>query len=328
MQLILGDCLDELKALADNSVDSIVTDPPYGISFMNRKWDYDIPSIDIWIECLRVLKPGGHILAFASSRTYHRMAIRIEDAGFIIRDQLMWIYGSGFPKNHKIGDGWGTALKPAHEPIVMARKPLSEKTVAGNVLKWGTGAINIDDTRIKMKDGDKMDIRRYNQYQDTFNSYIDGNPNEEKKYEVVEPNSLGRWPANIMFDDDTDENWKRYFYCPKASNKDKNEGLDQFEEKLKAGAEFRPNHMEKALEGQTGNPFGRWNKIKNNHPTVKPTELMVYLIKLVTPPQGIVLDPFMGSGSTGKAAIKNGFDFIGVEKEEEYLKIAKERIKI
>jgi site-specific DNA-methyltransferase (adenine-specific) len=200
MKLLLhGDCLEKLKLLKENSIDSIVTDPPYGLSFMNKKWDYDVPSTDIWIECLRVLKPGGHLLSFSGSRTYHRMAVRIEDAGFEIRDQIMWVYGSGFPKSHNIGkavdklqgnerevvgtsdkksfeswadftereferkdnnitkgtsewEGWGTALKPSHEPIVMARKPLSEKTVAENVLRWGTGGLNIDESRIGTDD--------------------------------------------------------------------------------------------------------------------------------------------------------------------------------
>ena len=157
MKLLLGDCLEKLKELDDNSIDSIVTDPPYGLSFMGKKWDYDVPSVEIWEECMRVLKPGGHLLSFAGSRTYHRMAVRIEDAGFEIRDQIMWIYGSGFPKSHNIGhkvdeyQGWGTALKPAHEPIVMARKPF-KGSVADNVLEWGTGGINIDDSRISTDD--------------------------------------------------------------------------------------------------------------------------------------------------------------------------------
>jgi site-specific DNA-methyltransferase (adenine-specific) len=324
MKLLLGDCLDKLKELDDNSIDSIVTDPPYGLSFIGKKWDYDVPSVEIWEECMRVLKPGGYLLSFAGSRTYHRMAVRIEDAGFEIRDQIMWIYGSGFPKSHDVGKniekrkvggiknlkqigtkhgikvetgtqgfsyskeyvpgvsmggkqiggqipvyeitndykGWGTALKPAHEPIVMARKPLSGKTVADNVIEWGTGGINIDDSRIETTD------------------------------------NLDRFPANIIFDEEAgkllDEQYitevSRFFYCPKTSKSDRNEGTD------------------------------------NNHPTVKPTDLMLYLIRLVTPKGGTTLDPFMGSGSTGKAAIRGGFDFIGIEREKEYLQIAESRI--
>ena len=374
MRLELGDCLEVLKTIPDNSVDSIVTDPPYGLSFMNKKWDYDVPSVEIWTECLRVLKPGGHLLSFSGSRTYHRMAVRIEDAGFEIRDQIMWIYGSGFPKSHNIGkavdklqgnerevvgeinskgfeswadftdredwttknkertkgqsewEGWGTALKPAHEPIVVARKPLSEKSVAENVLKWGTGGLNIDVSRV----------------------------------------GGGRWPANIMFDEEAGQildeqsgvsgtgkkkigkdrraffheqnqifsggtktsqriedygdkgGASRFFYCPKTSKKDRDEGLDLQDDKI----------LNRVNSGGLEND-PRWAPItvKNNHPTVKPTSLMEYLIKLVTPVGGTVLDPFMGSGSTGKGAVRNGFDFIGIEREEEYIKIAEARIK-
>jgi len=385
MKLILGDSLDKLKTLEENSVDSVVTDPPYGLSFMGKKWDYDVPSVDLWKEVYRVLKPGGHLLSFAGSRTYHRMAVNIEDAGFEIRDQIMWVYGSGFPKSHNIGkavdklrgtvadelptepmitgtevgaisknrrcaickkaissgnpckcdreykannehNGWGTALKPAHEPIVVARKPLSEKTIAQNVLKWGTGGINIDGCRVKhnepikkmkaQKGGDKV----YGQ--------------AGRKEETTELKATGRFPANFIHDG-SDEvvglfpetksgggnksnklptnktqvvptidntNWKqdsgsaaRFFFCAKASKSERNKGLEGFE------------------KGCT-------------HPTVKPLKLMQYLVRLVTPPQGTVLDPFMGSGSTGIACKKEDFDFIGIELEEEYLKIAQARI--
>jgi DNA modification methylase len=377
MKLLLGDCIDKLKELDDNSIDSIVTDPPYGLSFMGKKWDYDVPSQEIWEECYRVLKPGGHLLSFAGSRTYHRMAVRVEDAGFEIRDQILWIYGSGFPKSHNIGkavdklqgnerevvettnsrdrtkhnantiftgqnvsgwndskgnspyEGWGTALKPAHEPIVMARKPF-KGTVAQNVLEWGTGGINIDGCRIATNDdltravhpaGNKI----YGKYK-TF-----GQDGQE-----VQPEG-GRFPANIIFDEESgkilDEQSgelrfsyainssrkkeynnssygisgptadsskadygkkggaSRFFYCPKTSKTDRNEG-----------------------------------NTTNQHPTVKPTALMAYLIRLVTPKGGTTLDPFMGSGSTGKAAIRGGFDFVGIEREEEYMEIATARI--
>jgi DNA modification methylase len=396
MRLELGNNLEVLKTMPDNSVDSIVTDPPYGLSFMNKKWDYDVPSTELWVECLRVLKPGGHLLSFSGSRTYHRMVVRIEDAGFEIRDQIMWVYGSGFPKSHNIGkavdkilgnerevvgtqtstdikggnllnsisdkgigtykidvtkgtsewEGWGTALKPAHEPIVMARKPLSEKSVAENVLQWGTGGINIDVSRIATDDylGGG-----------TFGGMF-GNGKEASKPEA---GSIGRWPANIIFDEEagqvldqqsgikksTPYNHKlvnnkiygkydfeetnggysdkggasRFFYCPKASKKDRDEGLDLFEE----------NNRKLWNERYYTYPDGTERpeyKLKNNHPTVKPTALMEYLIKLITPANGIVMDPFMGSGSTGKAAARNGFDFIGIEMDEEYIKIAKARI--
>ena len=368
--LMLGDCLEKLKELDDNSVDSIVTDPPYGLSFMGKKWDYDVPSKEIWQECLRVLKPGGHLLAFAGSRTYHRMAVRIEDAGFEIRDQIMWIYGSGFPKSMNIGkavdkiqgnerevvettnsrdrtkhnantiftgqnvsgwndskgnspwEGWGTALKPAHEPIVMARKPLSEKTVVDNVLEWGTGGINIDDSRVGV-----IELKQYTgtkKPKSLSNTNIYGDYNYKKSDQPL-PDS--RFPANVIFDEeagkilDEQSAASRFFYCPKASKKDRNEGLDEFEKK------------QQDLSRKEGNPGGNnprnrgLNKRQNYHPTVKPTNLMLYLIRLVTPKSGITLDPFMGSGSTGKAAIRGGFNFVGIEREEEYFKIANARIK-
>ena len=263
IKLMLGDCLFKLKELEDNSVDSIVTDPPYGLSFMGKHWDYGVPSQEIWEECLRVLKPGGHLLAFAGSRTYHRMAVRIEDAGFEIRDQIMWIYGSGFPKSLNISkqinkqndtlktvgvskagktaldqssawnktsnsheyditesnsdaakqwDGWGTALKPAHEPIVMARKPLSENTVSDNVLKYGTGGINIDGCRIATTDtlgggatnGSVLDI-------DGFDRPWMHDEEKMKEYQqkmqdnVAHAENLGRFPANVIFDGEAGE---------------------------------------------------------------------------------------------------------------------------
>lgn len=371
--LMLGDCLEKLKELDDNSVDSIVTDPPYGLSFMGKKWDYDVPSKEIWQECLRVLKPGGHLLAFAGSRTYHRMAVRIEDAGFEIRDQIMWIYGSGFPKSMNISkyidkkfgtekivgqgkagktalgqssgynktynpheynitepgselaeqyEGWGTALKPAHEPIVMARKSLSEKTVVDNVLEWGTGGINIDDSRVGVRESKQYTGTKKPKSLSNTNVYGDYN---YKKSDQPLPDS--RFPANVIFDEeagkilDEQSAASRFFYCPKASKKDRNEGLDEFEKK------------QQDLSRKEGNPGGNnprnrgLTKRQNNHPTVKPTDLMLYLIRLITPNSGITLDPFMGSGSTGKAAIRGGFNFVGIEREEEYFKIANARIK-
>jgi site-specific DNA-methyltransferase (adenine-specific) len=441
LRLLNGDCLDKLKELDNNSIDSIVTDPPYGLSFMGKKWDYDVPSVEIWQECLRVLKPGGHLLAFAGSRTYHRMAVRIEDAGFDIRDQIMWIYGSGFPKSHNVGksidkmqgnqrqvvaeekgtykldnaiknaavygkqnqkmtddgyeiktitkgnsvgEGWGTALKPAHEPIVMARKPI-EGTVAENTLQYGVGGLNIDATRVQMQDGDKMDIRRYNAYHDTFNSYEDGESAKGKEYIVAEPHEGGRWPANVIMDehagqildkqsgnkksskrgskynkptehtntytpaasDYRDDNTygdeggaSRFFYCPKANAKDRDSGIETDAKALRATKggtrdfNARCASCGKKFIGSPeticscDNPItdNQVFKRKNNHPTVKPTDLMKYLIRLVTPKDGIVLDPFMGSGSTGKAAMQEGMWFVGIEREKEYYEIAKQRI--
>lgn len=349
--LMLGNCLESMKDLPDNSVDSIVTDPPYGLAFMGKKWDYDVPSVEIWREALRVLKPGGHLLSFGGTRTYHRLVVAIEDAGFEIRDQIQWIYGQGFPKSldiskaidkaagaerevigsklglpgYRAGDqipsislkggadgtlnngtakleitapsteaakqwsGWGTALKPANEPICLARKPLSEKTVAANVLKHGVGGLNIDGTRIA------------GAIQQVPQPKIPGGDifGREKKHEGRNgemSRAEGRFPANVIFDEDaaavldaqTGKSESRFFYGAKASKKDRGEG--------------------------------------NVHPTVKPTSLMEYLIKLVTPEGGIVLDPFMGSGTTGVAAVKLGYIFIGCERDEAYFNIASSRV--
>ena len=382
--LHLGNCLDSLKGMLDNSVDSIVTDPPYGISFMSKKWDYDVPSVEIWKECLRVLKPGGFLLSFSSTRTYHRMTINIEDAGFEIRDMICWTYSSGFPKSHNISasidkkyghpnrgraiptassyqacdvdqdnkltsnpvgpyepktdeakqwQGWGTALKPSQEPVTIARKPL-DGTVANNVLEWGTGGMNIDATRVPMSDEDyeklSSGIERIREKGGTMgNSWK--NSSDLSGANPVNP--AGRWPANFIHDGsqevlelfpDVKGSAARFFYCPKASKKDKEEGLDNFEERIQAATYGDIGPME-------GNPrkpnTGHIQRIRNHHPTVKPTELMKYLCRLVTQPGGIVLDPFMGSGSTGKAAILEGFRFIGCELDEEYLAIAEARIK-
>lgn len=423
VKLIHGDCLEVLKGMPDNSVDSIVTDPPYGLSFMGKKWDYDVPEQAIWEECLRVLKPGGHLLAFAGTRTQHRMAVRIEDAGFEIRDMIAWVYGSGFPKSMDVSkaidkmdaadarrerqlrftewmrstgltsseidsitdtnmgshyttaasqpsiatrdhfeklrphfgvdvpewveqlvdertvesenfkrrevvgvkvmtdttvarpacaflaqgidsaprrdvaltvahteaarqwQGWGTALKPALEPITVARKPF-KGTVADNVLEWGTGAINIDGCRIT--DGTETGGEKP-PYVPNNKNLVYGAGAGGGDWE----NTKGRWPANLIHDGSDEPTGmlgsaSRFFYCAKTSKKDRGEG--------------------------------------NNHPTVKPTDLMAYLCRLVTPPGGVVLDPFMGSGSTGKAAVREGFRFIGIEMDAEYIAIAEARI--
>jgi site-specific DNA-methyltransferase (adenine-specific) len=401
-QIHHGDNREVLKNLADNSIDSVVTDPPYELGFMGKSWDATgvAYSVELWQEVMRVLKPGGHLLAFSGSRTYHRMAVAIEDAGFEIRDQIMWIYGSGFPKSHDVskgidkqagaerevvgetikgaqtestgrygawGDGitptapataeakqwqgWGTALKPAHEPIVVARKPLIG-TVAANVLTYGTGGLNIDGARV----GTTVETWPASR------SYAPGQlqPGGKGETQATGDVPAGRWPANVIHDGSdevvelfpdtksgtlnraniTAENKTygarpkeltgeyeansgsaaRFFYCAKASKRDRNEGLDGFE--LKRDHDGRQ-------EGGVGgsNPRNRTNTAKiNHHPTVKPTELMRYLCRLVTPPKGIVLDPFMGSGSTGKAAMYEGFEFVGIELTDEYLPIAKARI--
>ena len=340
-----GDCLETMRGMADSSVDSIVTDPPYGLSFMGKKWDYDVPSVEIWAECLRVLKPGGYLLAFAGTRTQHRMAVRIEDAGFEIRDMLAWMYGSGFPKSHN-GEWGGTALKPSIEPITLARKPLIG-TVAANFAEHGTGGLNIDGCRVeptgesRERTGEQSQERRYTE---------NGSVNFASKPGVRGGDPAGRWPANLIHDgsdevvalfpanagasapvrgteaskacngDVTGERERdgdsgsaaRFFYCAKTSRKDRHEGLED------PGSQFKTGTTLRKVENTatTG----------NNHPTVKPTDLMAYLCRLVTPIGGVVLDPFMGSGSTGKAAMLEGFSFIGCELSEEYAAIANARI--
>lgn len=397
------DCLEGLKQLDDNSIDSIVTDPPYELGFMGKKWDNTgiAYNKELWTEALRVLKPGGYLLSFGGTRTYHRMACAIEDAGFEIRDQMQWIYGSGFPKSLNIGkavdklqgneredlginpnsrpnqegkqpitmggkfiytnltkgtsewEGWGTALKPANEPICVARKPLAEKTVAENVLKWGTGGINIDDCRI----GTEIITTNGKGRQDGNTPIVPQSP------DFVGECRIGRFPANVLHDGSEEvvslfPNTKsgkmtnkhtrhtdgspngiygkfdinhelgetygdsgsaaRFFYCAKASKKERNQGLDGFEEK-----QYSFDGRTKEIE----NPYQRNKSVaKNNHPTVKPLKLIQYLVRLVTPKGGCVLDPFMGSGTTGMAAKGQGFNYIGFDMTDEYVKIAEARI--
>ena len=481
MKLINSDCISAMKEMPDNSVDSIVTDPPYELGFMGKSWDSSgiAFNVEVWQEALRVLKPGGHLIAFSGSRTYHRMAVAIEDAGFEIRDQIMWVYGSGFPKSHNVSkgidktngesnrllkftnwmrttglkakeidlllrkhnlisqtsnmavhffndgqpqiataamwkvirpliadvpqwvdelvdrieaerevvgkyetdmgglggerlgnaggeittastpaakqwDGWGTALKPAHEPMVLARKPLIG-TVANNVLTFGTGGLNIDASRVGSGTGETKTVN----YPDIRgNNY--NNASGSVEYTVTDQ---GRWPANFIHDGsdevvalfpDTNKGtartgrvggqnglyenghdpdhigtWygdsgsaARFFYCAKASKRDRNEGLEGFApiRKVFMATKNGTGEPSKGLERFTTEPSA------NFHPTVKPTDLMRYLCRLVTPPNGIVLDPFMGSGSTGKAAMLESFDFIGIEQDSNYIKIAEARI--
>ena len=368
-KIINANCLDGLKELPDNSVDSIVTDPPYGLSFMGKSWDYDVPKVEIWRECLRVLKPGGHLLSFFGTRTYHRGVVQIEDAGFEIRDQIGWAYGSGFPKSHNLkGDwqGWGTALKPAWEPICVARKPF-KGTVAENVLEHGTGAINIDGCRVDYQ-GETPNMGGRGAAKMGWESSgfkVEGRP--------VEANTAGRWPANVIHDgseevlaqfpntkpsraanrglcnsgclggqhdtgptrkegtdyirghNDLGGSAARFFYCAKTSKTDRNEGCEDLPVKqTKGGGGLGESSEDLAAAARA---YGSVKApARNFHPTVKPTDLMRYLCRLVTPPGGIVLDPFAGSGSTGKAAVLEGFGFIGMEREAEYCQIAEKRI--
>jgi len=326
--LLHGDCLEVLRTLPDNSVDSVVTDPPYGLSFMGKKWDYDVPCSEVWAECLRVLKPGGHLLAFAGTRTQHRMAVRIEDAGFEIRDMIAWVYGSGFPKSHNLKDdwqGWGTALKPALEPITVARKPLIG-TVAENVLAHGTGAMNIDGCRVATN-GERVPFFT------TSGGQKFGVTDHRQQVRQAGTSDVGRWPANLIHDG-SDEVVGLFPETPSAGRYTKSLERPEGEKRI-FGSVIGANTRSNAYAGETGSAARFFYCAKaskkdrdeaNTHPTVKPTDLMRYLCRLVTPPNGTVLDPFMGSGSTGKAAKLEGFAFIGIEREADYLEIAKARI--
>lgn len=411
-------------------MDAVVCDPPYGLKFMGKKWDYDVPSVETWRAILDAMKPGAFLLAFGGSRTYHRMAVNVEDAGFEIRDQIMWIYGSGFPKSLDIGkaidkaagserevvghrrgrgngglsilarpggndsvdakgcsaygpgaesvtieiditapatdaarewEGWGTALKPAHEPIILARKPL-EGTVAANVLKHGVGGLNIDASRVETEDKYSYPNgpggKSYQYSSDKRGPEVRPNPTES--------HPKGRWPANVIHDG-SDEveagfpvakksnaigsmtksnnrelygsfeggKWanghgdsgsaSRFFYCAKTSKSERNAGLEDMPHRTAGDVTgVRKEGSDGLNSPRTG--AGRTSGSKNFHPTVKPIALMEYLVRLVTPPGGTVLDPFMGSGSTGVAAARLGFDFVGVEMNEEYIEIARARI--
>jgi site-specific DNA-methyltransferase (adenine-specific) len=416
--LLKGDCRQQLATLPDNSVHAIITDPPYELGFMGKTWDSTgiAYNVEVWTQCLRVLKPGGHLLAFGGSRTYHRLACAIEDAGFEIRDQIMWVYGSGFPKsldvskaidkqagaerqvvgNHpnpassiysqsqnkmpanvnitapstdaaKQWDGWGTALKPAHEPIVLARKPLNG-TVANNVLTHGVGALNIDESRITSTDNfdglkgrpiQKLATRRHGETEEEYDLRIHESPSQQQALEKLK--TLGRWPANFIHDG-TDEvlqlfpdskgafapvksghsgkskgiygdyaqrgddgatfygdsgSAARFFYCAKASRTERNTGLDGLP-LVKGGS----MNGEETREGKPSNHPMR----QNFHPTVKPLALIHYLIKLITPPGGTILDPFLGSGTTAVAATQLGHPWIGCELTEDYWPIIEARI--
>jgi len=381
----VGNCLDVMRRFGDGTVDAIVTDPPYGLTkarpggrseatrgavmggFMGLAWDQDVPRTEVWVECLRVLKPGGHLLAFAGTRTQHRMAVRIEDAGFEIRDMIAWVYGSGFPKSHN-GPWGGTALKPALEPITVARKPLVG-TVAANWQEHGTGGFNIDMCRIATTDslggGDqcadpKIGPEGWNRpwMQDEQAKAAHA---ARCNANVAKAEAMGRWPANLIHDGsaevlaafpaapgqqgiaksdgsphgnaiygalrhgtkqphprDDAGSAARFFYCAKATREDRNDGLEAGPlPAVAAGATMRDRET---ADWATRNG--------NHHPTVKPTDLMRYLCRLVTPAGGTVLDPFMGSGSTGKAAVLEGFQFIGIELDPVYAAIAEARIRV
>jgi DNA modification methylase len=406
--ILHGNCLDHMKLMEPNSVDAIVTDPPYGLKFMGKEWDHGVPGVPFWIEALRVLKPGGHMVAFGGTRTVHRLTVAIEDAGFSIRDTLIWMYGSGFPKGqdfacdreatrqagHRIPkpefigtpfeQGWNVALKPAHEPIVLARKPLGASTIAGNVLAWGTGAINVDACRIEGVPPKPTTAPGW----DSINQKNADGGYRPGAYQqggaMYEPHTAGRWPPNVLMDetaaaeldamsgerksgggdkhgrkastfcastnweqfkgtsaggdtggasrfmavvpapiDDPDAEHTRFMYCAKASRRERNAGLDGMPER-----ETRPLSISN-WSGQTngsGKTMGPSAPQSNTHATVKPIALMRWLCKLICPSQGLVYDPFMGSGTTGCATVQEGFHFIGSELDKEFCEIAARRI--
>ena len=400
-KLYHGTMLDMLEVIEPNTIDSIITDPPYELNFMNKGWDNSGIAFqsDTWKKCYEVLKPGGYLLAFGGSRTFHRIACAIEDAGFEIRDTIMWLYGSGFPKSHNIGldidklngcpnrghriavanrhhpdgtlepdgealepyeaktedakkwNGWGTALKPSFEPIIVARKPI-EDSVAKNCLKYGVGGINIDECRVGNAKRKPLEehtgrfpantILTYDE--SDFEEVCGGFPNTKGSNSIRHNNknpygneivwNKSNTPAQDSYGFNDSGSASRYFYCAKASKKDRDEGLDNFEEKDTTQLLNRKANTAGILWEQGGtNAFSGAGGIKKNtHPTVKPTNLMQYLVRLVTPNDGTVLDPFNGSGSTGKAVMyenkerNKNYKYIGIELTEEYLPIAKARI--
>jgi DNA modification methylase len=349
-----GDCLQLMRALKDASVDAIVCDPPYGLEFMGKNWDHGIPGAPFWAEALRVAKPGAHLLAFGGTRTFHRLACAIEDAGWEIRDCLSWLYGSGFPKSHN-GSWGGTALKPAWEPIILARKPLVG-TVAENVTEWGTGALNIAACRIgtdSVRTRGRSDALHGRS--NSLGAAWSGNCDESER--------TGRWPANLVLDEEAAAlldaqsgerkvGWdrgrpprqtgsvygahrdtpftghadvggaSRFFYCAKASRAEREAGLEGAPAKPGHAYNHRPSGgLNAHLHGADPSPS------RNHHPTVKPVALMRWLVRLVTPPNGLVLDPFAGSGTTGIACILDGFRFLGMERDLEYTELGRRRIR-
>jgi len=373
-----GDCREVMATLDAESVDAIVSDPPYGLSFMGKGWDHGVPGVEFWTEALRVAKPGAHLLAFGGTRTYHRLACAIEDAGWEIRDCVMWVYGSGFPKSHDVSkaidkaagaerglvervrpdgkgagrlcsgfvggsqspqlkrddspatpaarqwSGWGTALKPSWEPVIVARKPLVG-TVAENVLRHGTGGINVDGCRVGTEQ--VVSLKGLGQ-----NSNMNDDNWKGIGSRPAPTVSIGRWPANLIHDGSEEVvglfPQTRPGESPARRNSEPGSGRT-----MGSGWHGEDSGVRVVLDSGSAARFFYCAKASkadrsadNKHPTVKPTELMRYLCRLVTPPGGVVLDPFTGSGSTGKAAILEGFRFIGIEREAEYVEIAKARI--
>jgi hypothetical protein len=363
--LYLGDCQEQLNKIDSDSIDALVTDPPAGISFMGKAWDSDKGGRDAWIawltqimiQCFAVMKPGAHGLVWSLPRTSHWTALALENAGFEIRDCITHLFGSGFPKSHNLkGDwqGFGTALKPAVEFWHLIRKPISEKTVAANVLKWGTGALNIDASRIELSGNENLSAVQDGRI------YGDGEKYGTAKQHHTTPTykPTGRFPANLVLshDPECEDDWCTLFCAVRMlddQTKDQRAGKPSGSFSCRSKREITPNSQKPiqdrgALTKMAGYENGpvsgasrffycaKSSKADRNsglprgevstHPTVKSTKLMEYLITLITPPNGTILDPFMGSGSTGVAAKRKGFDFIGIEQYPEYFEIAKKRI--
>ena len=323
--IIQGDCLEIMRSYPDNHFSCICTDPPYGLSFMSKGWDHAVPGKEYWKECKRVLKPGGFLLAMGGTRTFHRLTCAIEDAGLEIRDCLMWLYGSGFPKSHNhFGiEGYGTALKPAWEPIIMAMKPC-EGTFKQNAEKWGQAGINIDACRIPTEDKAWMRDRR-----------MDASPRTKNDYGLYAKNlglgnEKGRWPANLILDEEAAHMLDEQTGILKSGGGDKGNKTQDGGYGKKYG--YKEQICEPSSDGASrffyvakASPSERGEN--NKHPTVKPLSLMEYLIKLIMPPKdGILLDPFAGSGTTILGANRLGYQAIGIEKEAEYCEIAKARL--
>lgn len=344
-QILQGDNRETLKTIPDNSIDAIVTDPPYGIDFLGKSWDANTGALETYQECLRVLRPGGHILAFSAARTYHHLAVTLEQAGFEIRDQIMWIYSSGFPKAQAVKgfEGWKTSLKPAHEPIALARKP-TKTSIRANMETWNVGALNIDACRVPYEnEKDKASIDHKVPTAAWSGHTIQVDSYENGKFVKVETNELGRFPSNVIGEIPL---YQKYFYCPKVSRAERHIGHEtpppmfgdvqgaygpdgnrmavgfdnRAKDKIKTGL------VDKNGNTQTFTSDPATHRHGNNHPTVKPIELMKYLIRLITPAGGTVLDPFNGSGSTGCAAVELGHAYIGCELDPAYVEIARRRI--
>jgi site-specific DNA-methyltransferase (adenine-specific) len=360
--IIHGDCLDEMRKMKDNTIDFIVTDPPYGLHFMGKNWDGRVPAIEVWSEALRICKPGSMLSAFGGDRTHHHLMYALEVSGWEIRTCIYWIFGSGFPKSHNFGkqlnfewNGYGTALKPAAEIIVLAMKPL-DGTFVQNAEKWGVAGINIDENRIGSLDYSQDEWSRKGMSRSTMNTYGDHNGSDTQL-------PSGRWPANLILDEESAEDLdkmtgvskstpfknptcgchdslgrnkhkrteigkghndsggaSRFFYVAKASSSERNKGLEGMTLKESSGCYGQ-------FEGDGRGRQTEHSPRQNTHPTVKPISLMKYIIKLLAPPGNpTCLDPFTGSGSTGVACKELDINFIGIEKEKEYVEIAQARI--